>query len=398
MPVEPTASPADKEEAEEDAQQELPLAEDAKRIKRKIQLSYTLRMMMMVLAGVIALAAPCFHTIAAVLPMLFPRIVNLFQGILNKRRSDKTVREQQTRNKARLLDILYLTMAILPFVLCIILKVLTGQESHELISVTGAPYYFIIRLPIPGPSAISTIPISESQVVSWAVIVSLLGVSLYLTNGISVKGGSKRQVIAEMLVEKCQEFVDSNMGKRFAGFAPFVAAIMGLSALSSLSSLLGLFPPTSDLNTVAGWAILVFILITYYKLKGGFVNYLKGFADPIPVFAPFNVISEIATPVSMAFRHYGNVLSGVVISAMVSAALKGLSSLLLGWLPVIGGLGLLEIGLPAVLSLYFDLFSGCLQAFIFAMLTMLYIANGFPEAEYEARQAKRKARKAARAN
>lgn len=85
MPVEPTASPADKEEAVEDAQQEQPLAEDAKRIKRKIQLSYTLRMMMMVLAGVIALAAPCFHTIAAVLPMLFPRIVILFQGILNKK-------------------------------------------------------------------------------------------------------------------------------------------------------------------------------------------------------------------------------------------------------------------------------------------------------------------------
>ena len=188
------------------------------------------------------------------------------------------------------------------------------------------------------------------------------------------------------------------MGERFAGFAPFVAAIMGLSAFSSLSSLLGLYPATSDLNIVAGWAILVFILITHYKLKGGIGPYLKGFVEPIPIFAPFNVIGEIATPVSMAFRHYGNVLSGVVISTLVAAGLSGLSSLLLGWLPgVLGRFPLLRIGLPAILSLYFDLFSGCLQAFIFAMLTMLYISNGFPEEDYEKRR-KKKAEKALRAS
>ena len=76
------------------------------------------------------------------------------------------------------------------------------------------------------------------------------------------------------------------MGERFMGFAPFIAAILGLSALSSLSSLLGLYPPTSDINIVAGWAILVFILITHYKLKGGLGNYLKGYTEPIAVFTP----------------------------------------------------------------------------------------------------------------
>ena len=230
------------------------------------------------------------------------------------------------------------------------------------------------------------------------MIISLLGVCLYLTNGLNVKGGTKRQIVAEWIVEQVNKMIHSNMGERFMGFAPFVAAIMGLSCLSSLSSLLGLFPPTSDINVVAGWAILVFILITYYKMKGGFGNYLKGFADPIPVFAPFNVISEVATPISMAFRHYGNVLSGVVISTLIMSALAGLSNLILGWLPgVLGDAGFLRIGLPAVLSLYFDLFSGGLQAFIFAMLTMLYVSNGFPEEAYEARKAKRAARKAAKA-
>ena len=170
-----------------------------------------------------------------------------------------------------------------------------------------------------------------------------------------------------------------------------IAAILGLSALSSLSSLLGLFPPTSDLNVVAGWAILVFILITYYKLQGGLWPYVKGFFTPVPLFAPMNVLGEIATPVSMSFRHYGNVLSGVIISALVGAALRGLSHTLLGWLPgVLGQFPFLQIGLPAILSLYFDIFSGCMQAFIFAMLTMLNIALGFPEEDYERRQAKKR--------
>ena len=84
----------------------------------------------------------------------------------------------------------------------------------------------------------------------------------------------------------------------------------------------------------------------------------------------------------MSFRHYGNVLSGVVISTLVAYALQGLSKLLLGWLPgILGSFPLLQVGLPAVLSLYFDIFSGLMQAFIFAMLTMLYIGTAAPEEE-----------------
>ena len=174
------------------------------------------------------------------------------------------------------------------------------------------------------------------------------------------------------------------------GFAPFIIAIMALSALSSLLSLFGMFPPTSDINIVGGWAILVFILITYYKMKCGPINYLKGFAEPVAFFAPFNVISEFATPVSMAFRHYGNVLSGTVISVLLGTALGGLSSMLLGSLPgFLADIPLLQVGIPAVLSIYFDLFSGCLQAFIFAMLTMLYVSGGFDLETYKKRKAKK---------
>lgn len=287
-------------------------------------------------------------------------------------------------------DILLLAGAILPLLGAIVLKVLTTPPS-EGINITGAMIYFEIPMPL------QPLLITEAQVVSAAVVLTILFLCLYLTHGIAVVPNSKRQLVAEWIVEKCQGMVDTNMGEYFKGFGPFVAAIMGLSALSSLSSLLGLFPPTSDINIVAGWAILVFGLITYYKLKAGLWFYVKGFAEPVPFLLPMNIISEAATPVSMSFRHYGNILSGSIISALLAAAFAGLSNLLLGWIsPFIGNLELLRIGIPAVLSLYFDIFSGGLQAFIFATLTMMYISGGFPQSEFEERKAKREAKKKAK--
>lgn len=295
----------------------------------------------------------------------------------------------------RLIDILCLALAILPIAFGIVLRVLFHQPSESGLDLTGAQIYFTIPMPI------QNLPISEAQVNSWIVVLSVLGICLYLTHGL-VKGTdgerlSKRQILAEWAVEKVQSMVNENMGAFFAGFAPFVAAIMAISALSSLLTLVGLFPPTSDLSIIAGWALAVFILITYYKFKGGPAYYLKSFTEPVAFLTPINVVSELATPVSMAFRHYGNVLSGVVVSVLLAFGLQGLSSLVLGWLPgALGDFPLLQIGIPAVLSLYFDLFSGCLQAFIFAMLTMLNVAGAFPIDKWQERKARRAAKKAAR--
>ena len=286
-----------------------------------------------------------------------------------------------------LTDILLLIGMLLPIAAGLVLKVLT-EPASEGISITGANVYFTIKMPI------QDLPISEAQVNSVIVVLSVFFLCLFLTHGIKERPDSIRQHIAEYIVEQISSLVSGNMGERFSMFAPFVAAIMGISVFSSLLTLVGLFPPTSDINITAGWAILVFILITHYKLKCGPIYYLKGFAEPIPLFAPLNVIGEIATPVSMAFRHYGNVLSGSVISVLVAAALQGLSAKLLSWLPsALAGFPLFQIGLPAVLSIYFDVFSGCLQAFIFAMLTMLYISNGFPEEDYIARQRRKDEKK-----
>ncbi len=296
--------------------------------------------------------------------------------------------KEERDQRFRVLDVAYILMIILPLICGMVLKILTKPASNG-IEIAGAQIYFTLPMPIQG------FPITESQVNSWLVMITIFGVCLYFTHGIRAGVKTRRQLAAEWVVEKTQNMVRSNMGedKYFGGFPPFIAAIMALSAFSSLITLVGLYPPTSDMNVVAGWAIIVFVLITYYKMKCGPIHYLASFCDPPPL-TPLNIISEVATPVSMAFRHYGNILSGSVISVLVATALQGLSAMILGWLPgFLADIPLLQVGLPAILSIYFDVFSGCLQAFIFAMLTMLYISNGFPMDDWE----KLKAKKAAKA-
>lgn len=286
------------------------------------------------------------------------------------------------KRQSKVIDWLLIVLAVLPVIGCIILQILMKPAS-EGISLSGAQIYFTIDMPL------QPLYITEAQINSWAVVLTILFLCLFLTRNLSVKVSSGRQHLAEWIVEKTEGLVKDNMDPYFRHFGPFIAAILGLSAFSSLLSLLGLFPPTSDLNIVGGWAILVFIFITYYKFKCGPLHYAKSFAEPVIILAPINVISEIATPISMAFRHYGNVLSGTVISVLVAAGLGGLSSIVLGWLPgMLGDIPFLRIGIPAVLSIYFDVFSGCLQAFIFAMLTMMYVSGAFPAEDYFARRAK----------
>ncbi len=279
-------------------------------------------------------------------------------------------------------DIIYLCIMILPIIAGIVIKVLTKPLS-EGISVSGAQIFFTVPMPL------QNLPITESQTNSLIVTLFILGLCLFMTHGIKEVPDTKRQLLAEWIVEKAEDMTIGNMGEFFKSFPPFIAAILALSAFSSLLGLVGLYAPTSDINVVGGWAVLVFILITYYKFKCGPISYVKSFCDPV-LLAPLNIISEIATPISMAFRHYGNILSGSVIAILLAAGLGGLSKIILGWLPgILGEIPLLQIGIPAVLSLYFDLFSSILQAYIFAMLTMMYISGGFPAEEYKLKQQKK---------
>ncbi len=242
--------------------------------------------------------------------------------------------------------------------------------------------FFTIPTNIP---ILGDLQISETLVVSWIVMALITGLCIWLTHDLKVEKISKRQAVAEMLVEMANKFVIGNAGEKFRKLIPFVAALFATSVVSNLISLIGLRSPTADLSTEAAWAIVVFIMITAQKIKtSGIGGYLKGFTTPIAVMTPFNVLSELATPISLACRHFGNILSGVVINALIYGALALASSKLLGLLPgMLGGvlsqIPILSVGLPAITSVYFDWFSGVMQAFIFCMLTVMYIANAAEE-------------------
>ena len=284
------------------------------------------------------------------------------------------------------------------------------------VSINGARILHVIEnVPVLGK-----IEITQTLVVSWLVVLIISALAIWLGSNLKVSGITRKQAVAEMVYNALVNFVRGNMGPDFDRYIPLVGAIFISSLVSNLISLLGIWSPTADLMTELAWGLVVFVLITYHKIKAsGLGGYLKGFLDPIFVLLPINIMSECFTPVSMACRHFGNILSGTVISTLIYAALTaannalfgalgssmyvalavlaiglcplifgylkknkkllipGIIVTILGVLAVITNLGVtypwLTIGIPALPSLYFDWFGGCIQAFIFCTLTTLFI-------------------------
>ena len=267
---------------------------------------------------------------------------------------------------------------------------------------------------------LGSVQITQTLAVSWLVMAIITGLCIWLGSGLKVTNISRKQAVAEMGYNAIVNFVRGNMGTEFDRYIPLVCTIFITSVISNLISLLGIWSPTADLMTELAWGLVVFVLITYHKIKAsGLTGYLRGFLDPIFILLPINIMSECFTPVSMACRHFGNILSGTVISTLIYAALTAAnnalfgalgSSLLvaiivmvlglvpavlgykqkkkrllipgaiiaiLGVLAVFTNLGVtypwLTVGIPAIPSLYFDWFGGCIQAFIFCTLTTLFI-------------------------
>ena len=182
------------------------------------------------------------------------------------------------------------------------------------IDITGARIFYTFPIDFP---ILGKFQITETLVVSWLVMILITGLCIWLTHDLKVENISKRQALAEMLVEKANSFVIGNMGEKFRYMIPFVAALFTTSVVSNLISLIGLRSPTADLSTEASWAVVVFIMITAQKIKaGGVGGYLKGFTTPIPVMTPFNILSGNADQYGVpSFRKYsfrrGNQCTGL---------------------------------------------------------------------------------------
>ena len=242
------------------------------------------------------------------------------------------------------------------------------------VNITGPKIFWETPISLP---ILEQLKITETMVVSWIVMAVITLLCIFLTRNLKVDHISRRQALAEFIVDKANHFVTDNMGERFRYLIPFVSALFATSVVSNLISLVGLRSPTADLSVEAAWAAVVFIMITAQKIRtNGVGGYLKGFTRPIAVMTPFNILSELATPVSMACRHFGNILSGMVIDTLIYAALGVASSALFGLIPgvvgnVLSKIPILSVGIPAITGVYFDWFSGCMQAFIFCVLTVM---------------------------
>ena len=292
------------------------------------------------------------------------------------------------------------------------------------VNVTGPYVYFTI--PIFGG-----ITITQTTISGLIVTLLLCGGFVYFGKNLKKRPDGK-QVLVEKGVLMLYNMVCDTMGKHNAHYLPLIGTIFLSSICSSLIGMTGfLRSATADLSVPLVWAITVTVIIWYNNIKyNGFLGWLKGFTEPIVVMTPMNIISEIAQPVSMAFRHFGNVAGGGVITSILYTALSMVSALVLNaiassgiaiaivllaaggiliflWtkkkklamlifgiimavLGIFGGLQALGIlsgvpvfafGIPAVLSVYFDLFSGFVQSLVFSLLSMVYIASSCPEPE-----------------
>ncbi len=203
--------------------------------------------------------------------------------------------------------------------------------------------------------------LTESVIVQWIVMAIILVICLVLGTGLKVVPTTRRQALAEWLVTFVNDMVDGSMGEKYKSYRPYIGILLVYVILCNLISLLGLRAPTADVSVTGTLAIITFFMTQYNRAKTGKLKgYLKSFIDPLPFMLPSNIIGEISNPVSMALRLFGNMVAGMVIGGLIYWALGNVMP------PVV---------IPAVASLYFDIFSGVIQAYIFTMLTMSYISN-----------------------
>ncbi len=173
--------------------------------------------------------------------------------------------------------------------------------------------------------------------------------------------------VLEMIVETLDKLILDNMGRKLAPvFRNYVSALFLLILTCNLSGLFGLRPPTADYGVTLPLALITFFMIQYQGFKWQKMGKIKGLFEPFFLFLPVNIISEFATPISMSLRLFANILSGTMMMALIYGLMQKIAII---W--------------PAALHAYLDVFSGCLQAYVFAMLTMVFISNAAGDAAQE---------------
>lgn len=198
------------------------------------------------------------------------------------------------------------------------------------------------------------IGVSESVVVTWVIMGILLVLAILLTRNLKVENISKRQMAVEASIGGLQNMVLGIIGEEGIKYVPYLATVLIYLGVANMSGLLGFKPPTKDLNVTAGLALMSIILIEWSGIqKKGVKGFFKSFAQPVAIIAPINFLEIFIRPLSLCMRLFGNVLGAFVVMELLKMVAPAV--------------------IPVPFSLYFDIFDGLIQAYVFVFLTSLFI-------------------------
>ncbi len=224
------------------------------------------------------------------------------------------------------------------------------------------------------------IQIAESVVISWVVMAVLVLLALFLTSGMKVWNPGRRQIIAETAVKWLDGFTQDMLGPDAKEYSEYISTVLLFIGLANIMGLFGMKPPTKDMNVTIALALMSIVLIEAagIRRKGG-KGWLKSFTQPIAIVTPINILEIFIRPLSLCMRLFGNVLGSFVIMELIEM--------------------IVPVALPLVFSMYFDIFDGFIQAYVFVFLTSLFIAEAAePLAPSEPKKKKeKKNRRAAKA-
>ncbi len=229
----------------------------------------------------------------------------------------------------------------------------TGGYSPEVIEALEVGGY--------GPEVVdlfgSGLLISRTVITTWFIMAIIIVFSIIATRRLE-KVPKGKQNFVELIVDGVNTLTKQTMGEKNKNFAPYIGTLLIFVAIANISGLFGLRPPTADVNTTMALSMMTFFMIQGFGVKSKGLGYFKGFLEPFPALLPLNILGELANPISLGFRLFGNIVGGLIISSLLYSAL--------GWFAL--------IPLPALVHVYLDLFAGLLQSFIFAMLTMVLVS------------------------
>ncbi len=198
------------------------------------------------------------------------------------------------------------------------------------------------------------IGVAESTVITWGIMAALVLLVLWLTHDMKIHNISRRQAAVESAVAWLDHFVEDMIGPEGKQYVPYLVTVLLYVAFANVSGLFGVKPPTKDLNVTAALSLMSILLIEAAGIrKRGVKKWVKGFAEPVPIIAPINVLEIFIRPLSLCMRLFGNVLGAFVIMELIKQ--------------------LVPVALPLPFSFYFDIFDGLIQAYVFVFLTALFI-------------------------